>query len=40
VTYVPRADFVGLDLFAYTVCAPEGCETASSTALVLIEVRR
>jgi serine protease AprX len=40
VTYVPRADFVGTDLFAYTVCAPEGCETTSSTALVLIEVRR
>lgn len=39
-TYTPAADFVGSDVFTYTVCAPEGCETASSTAAVLIEVRR
>ena len=39
-TYVPNADFVGSDVFTYTVCAPEGCDTASSTAAVLVEVRK
>ena len=39
-TYQPHAGFVGSDVFTYTVCAPEGCETASSTAAVLVEVRK
>jgi len=38
-TYFPRAGFVGYDVFTYTICAPEGCETTSSRALVQIEVR-
>ena len=39
VTYLPDATFKGTDTFVYTICAPEGCLTASSTAAVTIEVR-
>ncbi len=39
-TYSPAAGFSGFDTFTYTICAPEGCLTTSSTAAVTIEVRR
>lgn len=39
VTYVPEGNFKGIDTFIYTICAPEGCLTASSTAAVTIDVR-
>lgn len=38
-TYLPEGTFKGTDTFVYTICAPEGCLTASSTAAVTIEVR-
>ncbi|MGI8731933.1 MAG: S8 family serine peptidase [Pyrinomonadaceae bacterium] len=38
-TYVPEGTFKGIDTFVYTICAPEGCLTASSTAAVTVEVR-
>jgi subtilisin family serine protease len=38
VTYTPAAGFVGADAFEYTVCAPEGCDTASDTATVEVRV--
>ncbi len=38
-TYVPGFNFKGIDTFVYTICAPEGCLTASSTAAVTIDVR-
>jgi subtilisin family serine protease len=38
-TYLPETNFKGVDTFVYTICAPEGCLTASSTAAVTIEVR-
>jgi serine protease AprX len=38
-TYVPEGIFKGTDTFVYTICAPEGCLTASSTAAVTIDVR-
>lgn len=38
-TYLPETNFKGIDTFIYTICAPEGCLTASSTAAVTIEVR-
>ena len=38
-TYVPEGNFKGIDTFVYTICAPEGCLTASSTAAVTIDVR-
>ena len=38
-TYVPAGNFKGTDTFVYTICAPEGCLTASSTAAVTIDVR-
>ena len=39
-TYKPAAGFLGVDTFTYTVCAPEGCLTSSSTAAVTIQVQR
>ena len=38
-TYLPGFNFKGIDTFVYTICAPEGCLTASSTAAVTIDVR-
>ena len=38
-TYMPAGTFKGIDTFVYTICAPEGCLTASSTAAVTIDVR-
>ena len=38
-TYMPAGNFKGIDTFVYTICAPEGCLTASSTAAVTIDVR-
>jgi hypothetical protein len=40
VTYTPRAGFIGSDTFTYTICAPEGCLTTSTTAAVLVEVKK
>lgn len=40
VTYTPRDRFIGPDTFTYTICAPEGCLTASATAAVLVEVKK
>ncbi|MGH9956900.1 MAG: S8 family serine peptidase [Pyrinomonadaceae bacterium] len=40
VTYDPAGGFTGFDTFVYTICAPEGCLTTSSTAAVTVEVRR
>ena len=38
-TYLPETNFKGIDTFISTICEPEGCLTASSTADVKIEVR-
>ncbi|MDQ3473766.1 MAG: Ig-like domain-containing protein, partial [Acidobacteriota bacterium] len=38
-TYMPEGTFKGTDTFVYTICAPEGCLTASSTAAVTVDVR-
>jgi subtilisin family serine protease len=38
-TYLPETNFKGIDTFVYTICAPEGCLTASSTAAVTVDVR-
>ena len=40
VTYTPAAGFIGVDTFTYTVCAPEGCLTSSSTAAVTVTVQK
>jgi subtilisin family serine protease len=40
VTYTPRAGFIGADTFTYTICAPEGCLTTSTSAAVLVEVKK
>lgn len=39
-TYVPNAGFTGVDTFVYTICAPDGCKTTSSTAAVTVTVNR
>jgi Bacterial Ig domain len=39
VTYLPNGNLKGIDTFVYTICAPEGCLTASSTAAVTVQVR-
>jgi serine protease AprX len=39
-TYVPAAGFTGVDTFVYTICAPDGCKTTSSTAAVTVTVNR
>ena len=39
-TYTPAAGFIGVDTFTYTICAPEGCLTSSSTAAVTVTVER
>ncbi|HLL76417.1 MAG TPA: S8 family serine peptidase [Pyrinomonadaceae bacterium] len=39
-TYVPATGFVGVDTFVYTICAPEGCLTSSSTAAVTVTVNK
>lgn len=40
VTYTPRAGFIGADTFTYTICAPEGCLTTSTSAAVLVQVTK
>ncbi len=39
-TYTPALGYVGVDTFTYTICAPEGCLTTSSTAAVTIDVQK
>ncbi|MGI8837215.1 MAG: S8 family serine peptidase [Pyrinomonadaceae bacterium] len=39
-TYTPTAAYIGVDTFTYTICAPEGCLTSSSTAAVTVDVQR
>ena len=39
-TYTPAGGFIGVDTFIYTICAPEGCLTSSSTAAVTVTVER
>ena len=39
-TYTPAAELIGVDAFTYTICAPEGCLTSSSTAAVTVTVER
>ena len=39
-TYTPAAGYQGVDTFTYTICAPEGCLTSSSTAAVTVTVER
>lgn len=39
-TYTPAAGFLGVDTFTYTICAPEGCTTSSSTAAVTVSVEK
>ncbi|HKO97537.1 MAG TPA: S8 family serine peptidase [Pyrinomonadaceae bacterium] len=39
-TYTPATGYIGIDTFTYTVCAPEGCQTTSSTAAVGVDVQR
>ena len=40
VTYTPAGGFIGVDTFTYTICAPEGCLTSSSTAAVTVTVEK
>jgi subtilisin family serine protease len=39
-TYTPASGFIGVDTFTYTICAPEGCLTSSSTAAVTVTVEK
>ena len=39
-TYTPAGGFIGVDTFTYTICAPEGCLTSSSTAAVTVTVEK
>jgi hypothetical protein len=39
-TYSPASGFIGVDTFTYTICAPEGCLTSSSTAAVTVTVEK
>ena len=39
-TYIPAAGYLGFDTFTYTICAPEGCLTTSSTAAVTVDVQK
>lgn len=39
-TYTPAGGFIGVDTFTYTICAPEGCLTSSSTAAGTVTVER
>jgi subtilase family serine protease len=39
-TYTPAVGFLGVDAFTYTICAPEGCLTSSSTAAVTVQVQK
>jgi subtilisin family serine protease len=39
-TYAPAAAFLGVDTFTYTICAPEGCLTSSSTGAVTVTVEK
>lgn len=39
-TYTPAAGYIGVDTFTYTICAPEGCLTTSSTAAVTVDVQK
>ena len=39
-TYAPGAGFTGVDTFVYTICAPDGCKTTSSTAAVTVTVNK
>ena len=39
-TYTPAAGYTGVDTFTYTICAPEGCLTSSSTAAVTVTIEK
>jgi subtilisin family serine protease len=39
-TYTPATGYLGVDTFTYTICAPEGCLTSSSTAAVTVTVEK